>query len=72
MLTLSAAPHENNPSRGKRCRSHSTDWQKTSCKPDPLCSIWHLHYARLRVKGKLIRKSLKTNVLSVGHIFMPE
>ena len=27
-----------------------------------------IYYARLRVKGKLIRKSLKTDVLSVGKL----
>ena len=44
------------------------EWQKT-----PYSNLIRyvpsgIYYARLRVKGKLIRKSLKTDVLSVGKL----
>ena len=46
----------------------SKDWQKTSYANLIRYVPSGIYYARLRVKGKLIRKSLKTDVLSVGKL----
>ena len=44
------------------------EWQKTSYANLIRYVPSGIYYARLRVKGKLIRKSLKTDLLSVGKL----
>jgi integrase len=56
---LYAAPSAAKPGRG---------WQKTSYANLIRYVPSGIYYARLRVKGKLIRKSLKTDVLSVAKL----
>jgi hypothetical protein len=46
----------------------SKKWQKTSYKNLIRYVPSGIYYARLRMKGKLIRKSLKTDLLSVGKL----
>ena len=44
------------------------EWQKTSYANLIRYVPSGIYYARLRVKGKLIRKNLKTDLLSVGKL----
>ena len=53
---------------GQNAAKTSNDWQKTSYANLIRYVPSGIYYARLRVKGKLIRKSLKTDVLSVGKL----
>jgi integrase len=53
---------------GQNAPKTSKDWQKTSYSNLIRYVPSGIYYARLRVKGKLIRKSLKTDVLSVGKL----
>jgi integrase len=53
---------------GQNAAKTSKDWQKTSYANLIRYVPSGIYYARLRVKGKLIRKSLKTDVLSVGKL----
>jgi hypothetical protein len=46
----------------------SKDWQKTSYANLIRYVPSGIYYARLRMKGKLIRKSLKTDAPSVGKL----
>ena len=59
MKTIQAGANAANPNK---------DWQKTSYANLIRYVPSGIYYARLRVKGKLIRKSLKTDVLSVGKL----
>ncbi len=53
---------------GQNAAKTSNDWRKTSYANLIRYVPSGIYYARLRVKGKLIRKSLKTDVLSVGKL----
>jgi integrase len=59
MKTTQAGANAGNPRK---------DWQKTSYANLIRYVPSGIYYARLRVKGKLIRKSLKTDMLSVGKL----
>lgn len=52
----------------KKPAASGKEWQKTSYANLIRYVPSGIYYARLRVKGKLIRKSLKTDVLSVGKL----
>jgi integrase len=52
----------------KNAANTDKDWQKTSFANLIRYTSSGTYYARLRVKGKLIRRSLKTDVLSVGKL----
>lgn len=53
---------------GEQAAKSSQDWQKTPCANLIRYVPSGTYYARLRVKGKLIRKCLKTDVLSVAKL----
>jgi hypothetical protein len=59
MKTIQAGANAANPNK---------DWQKTSYANLIRYVPSVIYYARLRVKGKLIRKSLKTDALAVGKL----
>ena len=53
---------------GANAANSNKEWQKTSYANLIRYVPSGIYYARLRVKGKLIRRSLKTDVLSVGKL----
>ena len=67
MLLLHIAPINDTDATPKAAKPGKV-WQKMSYANLNRYVPSGIYYARLRVKGKLIRKSLKTNLLSVGKL----